>query len=182
MPRLLVVHHTPSPALQEMFEAAVSGARTDEIEDVEVVIRPALTAAAVDILEADGYQLGTPVQQSLGTLRRSSTHRRGLDTYIVHCEQGVSPRSLASSPTKPALQASMAPCCTPLPLAPLAWWIQLPRSVVATGVARIHLERIIHRGNFRMAEWAGRLLSRRGPMVPARCTGRARSEDLRDRL
>ncbi|HJZ24635.1 MAG TPA: flavodoxin, partial [Streptosporangiaceae bacterium] len=54
MPRLLVVHHTPSPALQEMFEAAVSGARTDEIEGVEVVIRPALTAAAVDVLEADG--------------------------------------------------------------------------------------------------------------------------------
>jgi hypothetical protein len=26
MPRLLVVHHTPSPALQAMFEAAVSGA------------------------------------------------------------------------------------------------------------------------------------------------------------
>src|SRR5580692_5630461 len=60
MPRLLVVHHTPSPALQEMFEAAVSGARTDEIEDVEVVIRPALTAGAADVLEADGYLLGTP--------------------------------------------------------------------------------------------------------------------------
>ena len=60
MPRLLVVHHTPSPALQEMFEAAVSGARTDEIEGVEVVIRPALTAAAVDVLEADAYLLGTP--------------------------------------------------------------------------------------------------------------------------
>jgi hypothetical protein len=44
MPRLLVVHHTPSPALQEMFEAAVSGARTDEIEDVEVVVRSALSA------------------------------------------------------------------------------------------------------------------------------------------
>ena len=44
MPRLLVVHHTPSPALQEMFEAAVSGARTDEIEGVDVVVRPALTA------------------------------------------------------------------------------------------------------------------------------------------
>ena len=50
MPRLLIVHHTPSPALQEMFEAAVSGARTDEIEGVEVVIRPALTAAAADVL------------------------------------------------------------------------------------------------------------------------------------
>src|SRR6202451_2163422 len=60
MPTLLVVHHTPSPALQAMFEAAVSGARTDEIENVEVVIRPALTAAAVDVLEADGYLLGTP--------------------------------------------------------------------------------------------------------------------------
>jgi NAD(P)H-dependent FMN reductase len=60
MPRLLVVHHTPSPALQEMFEAAVRGARTDEIDDVEVIIRPALTAAAVDVLEADGILLGTP--------------------------------------------------------------------------------------------------------------------------
>src|SRR5262245_26505911 len=60
MPRLLVVHHTPSPALQEMLEAAVSGARTDEIEGVEVILRPALTAAAADALEADGYLLGTP--------------------------------------------------------------------------------------------------------------------------
>ena len=60
MPVLLIVHHTPSPALQEMFEAAVSGARTDEIEGVEVVIRPALTAAAADVLQADGYLLGTP--------------------------------------------------------------------------------------------------------------------------
>jgi NAD(P)H-dependent FMN reductase len=64
MPRLLVVHHTPSPALQEMFEAAVSGARTDEIAGngpgVDVVVRPALTAAVVDVLEADGFLLGTP--------------------------------------------------------------------------------------------------------------------------
>ncbi len=60
MPTLLIVHHTPSPALQAMFEAAVSGSRTDEIEGVEVVIRPALTAAAADVLQADGYLLGTP--------------------------------------------------------------------------------------------------------------------------
>jgi multimeric flavodoxin WrbA len=60
MPRLLIVHHTPSPAMQAMFEAAASGSRTDEIEGVEVVIRPALTAAAADVLEADGYLLGTP--------------------------------------------------------------------------------------------------------------------------
>src|SRR3984893_15565227 len=60
MPVLLIVHHTPSPALQEMFEAAVSGSRSDEIEGVDVVIRPALTAAAADVLAADGYLLGTP--------------------------------------------------------------------------------------------------------------------------
>src|SRR5450631_2203285 len=60
MPTVLIVHHTPSPALQEMFEAAARGARTDEIKDVEVVIRPALTAAAADVLQADGYLLGTP--------------------------------------------------------------------------------------------------------------------------
>src|SRR5260370_42115480 len=59
MPRLLIVHHAPSPALQAMFEAAASGARTDEIEGVEVVARPALTAAAAEVLEADGYLLGT---------------------------------------------------------------------------------------------------------------------------
>jgi hypothetical protein len=34
---------------------------------VEVVIRPALTAAPVDVLEADGYLLGAPVTVALGT-------------------------------------------------------------------------------------------------------------------
>ena len=43
-----------------MFESAVSGARTDEIEGVEVVVRPALIAAEIDVLQADGYLLGTP--------------------------------------------------------------------------------------------------------------------------
>ena len=43
-----------------MLFRSVSGARTDEIEGVEVVVRPALTAAALDVLEADGILLGTP--------------------------------------------------------------------------------------------------------------------------
>ncbi|SEG62170.1 NADPH-dependent FMN reductase [Thermomonospora echinospora] len=55
------MHHTASPNLQAMFEAVRSGASTDEIEGVEVVARPALTASAVDVLEADGLVLGTPV-------------------------------------------------------------------------------------------------------------------------
>jgi multimeric flavodoxin WrbA len=59
MPTLLIVHHTPSPALQAMFEAAAEGARTDEVEGVDVQVRPALTAAEADVLAADGYLLGT---------------------------------------------------------------------------------------------------------------------------
>ncbi|MGE5292862.1 MAG: flavodoxin family protein [Micromonosporaceae bacterium] len=60
MARLLIVHHTPSPVMRELFEAVLSGASTDEISGVEVIARPALTAAAADVLEADGYLLGTP--------------------------------------------------------------------------------------------------------------------------
>jgi len=57
---LLIVHHTPSPNLQAMFEAVVAGATTDEIEGVDVVRRPALSASVSDALAADAYILGTP--------------------------------------------------------------------------------------------------------------------------
>jgi multimeric flavodoxin WrbA len=60
MARLLIVHHTPSPAVQAMFEAVVAGASTDEISGVEVVRRPALAATVSDALAADGFILGTP--------------------------------------------------------------------------------------------------------------------------
>src|ERR1700733_7375737 len=38
VPRLLVVHHTPSPAMQAMLEAAVAGARDPELSQVTVVV------------------------------------------------------------------------------------------------------------------------------------------------
>ena len=60
MARLLIVHHTPSPAVQAMFEAVAAGARNDQVEGVDVVAVPALAATAVDVLAADGYLLGTP--------------------------------------------------------------------------------------------------------------------------
>ena len=60
MPRLLIVHHTSSPALHAMFEAAMAGTTDPAIEGVDVVARPALGATATDVLEADGYLLGTP--------------------------------------------------------------------------------------------------------------------------
>jgi len=81
MPTLLVVHHTASPALQAMFEAAASGARTDEIEGVDVIVRPALTAGAADALEADGYLLGTPA--NIGYMSGALKHF--FDTIYYPC-------------------------------------------------------------------------------------------------
>ncbi len=69
MTRLLVVHHTTSPRLQAMFEAVMSGATDEAIEDVAVVARPALAATAVDVLEADGYLLGTPANLGSASTR-----------------------------------------------------------------------------------------------------------------
>ncbi|BBY29422.1 flavodoxin family protein [Mycolicibacterium sediminis] len=69
---LLVVHHTPSPHCQEMLEAVVAGATAPEIQGVEVMRRPALTVSPVDMLAADGYVLGTPV--NLGYLSGALKH------------------------------------------------------------------------------------------------------------
>jgi multimeric flavodoxin WrbA len=58
--RLLVVHHTPSPATAELLDAVLAGAADPEITGVEVVARAALAATASDLLAADGVVLGTP--------------------------------------------------------------------------------------------------------------------------
>jgi NAD(P)H-dependent FMN reductase len=60
VPTLLIVHHTPSPATHALFEAVRAGATNPHISGVDVEVRPALTAAVVDVLNADGYLLGTP--------------------------------------------------------------------------------------------------------------------------
>jgi NAD(P)H-dependent FMN reductase len=70
--RLLVVHHTVSPASHALHLAVTEGARDPEIEGVEVKVRPALIASAVEVLEADGYLLGTPV--NLGYLSGALKH------------------------------------------------------------------------------------------------------------
>lgn len=60
VPRLLVVHHTPSPATRALLEEVLAGARHPELAGVEVVVSPALSTGAADVLAADGYLLGTP--------------------------------------------------------------------------------------------------------------------------
>jgi NAD(P)H-dependent FMN reductase len=74
VPRLLIVHHTPSPALHSLLEAVRDGATNPELADagVEVVVRPALVATAVDVLGAGGYVLGTPA--NLGYISGALKH------------------------------------------------------------------------------------------------------------
>jgi NAD(P)H-dependent FMN reductase len=124
MPTLLIVHHTPSPALQAMFEAAASGARTDEVDGVDVVIRPALTAGAADVLAADGYLLGTPanIGYMSGALKHffdgiyypclEATQRRPCGLY-VHGSQdtGGAVRAVESITTGLRWRAIRPPVC-----------------------------------------------------------------------
>jgi NAD(P)H-dependent FMN reductase len=60
MPRLLIAHHTPSPPTRALLEEVIAGTSDPDLADVEVTLKPALITTAVDILEADGYLLGTP--------------------------------------------------------------------------------------------------------------------------
>ena len=50
----------------------MSGATDQRIEGVDAVSRPALAATAVDVLEADGYLLGTPA--NLGYISGALKH------------------------------------------------------------------------------------------------------------
>jgi multimeric flavodoxin WrbA len=64
MPRLLVIHHSPTRALQALTDEVLAGTREESIEGVEVVERRALDFATGDadhhdLLDADGYLLGT---------------------------------------------------------------------------------------------------------------------------
>jgi flavorubredoxin len=70
--RLLIVHHTPSPAMHALFEAVREGATDTRITGIQVVTRPALGATAVDVIEADGFILGTPA--NLGYISGALKH------------------------------------------------------------------------------------------------------------
>ena len=81
MARVLIVHHTPSPAVHALLEAARSGASDPAIGPIEVVVRAALHATVADVLEADGYLLGTPA--NLGSMSGALKHF--FDTVYYPC-------------------------------------------------------------------------------------------------
>ena len=88
MARLLIVHHTPSPALHAMFEAVRDGATTPEVAGVEVIVKPALTCSPVDALEADGYVVGGPA--NLGYIAGALKHF--FDTIYYPCLEATTGR------------------------------------------------------------------------------------------
>ncbi|KRE31878.1 flavodoxin [Mycobacterium sp. Soil538] len=69
---LLIVHHTPSPHCHEMLDAVIAGATDPEIVGVDVLRRPALTVSPVEMLQADGYLLGSPA--NLGYISGALKH------------------------------------------------------------------------------------------------------------
>jgi multimeric flavodoxin WrbA len=79
MPRLLVVHHTPSPSMQAVLEAVREGIAM--VPEVEAVERPALAAGAADLLAADGVLLGTPA--NIGYMSGALKHF--FDTVYYPC-------------------------------------------------------------------------------------------------
>jgi len=79
MKTLLVVHHTPSPALQTVLEAVKDGVAL--VDEAELVLRPALSAGAADLLECDGVLLGTPA--NIGYMSGALKHF--FDTVYYPC-------------------------------------------------------------------------------------------------
>jgi multimeric flavodoxin WrbA len=74
-----------------LLQAALDGARTPEVDDVEVDVVPALRAGAIDVLDADGYVLGAPA--NLGSMAGALKHF--FDTIYYPCLEATTGRPWA---------------------------------------------------------------------------------------
>ncbi len=84
VPRLLVVHHTPSPAVRALLEAILAGVRQPEVlevGDLALDVEPALSATASDVLAADAVVLLTPA--NIGSMSGALKHC--FDTIYYPC-------------------------------------------------------------------------------------------------
>lgn len=79
---LLIVYHTQSGTTSAMAEAVIKGARSPEVDDVEVRVKTALQADADDLLWCDGFLLGTP--ENFGYM--SGAMKYFLDRVFYPCE------------------------------------------------------------------------------------------------
>jgi multimeric flavodoxin WrbA len=135
LPRLLVVHHTPSPALQAMLEAVVAGAHDPELGKVDVAVCPALAANVPDVLAADGFVLGTPA--NIGYMSGALKHFFDQIYYPCLLAKSGAPYGLyvhGASDTTGAVRA-VASIATGL------GWAEVVNPVVATGPVGKDVER-----------------------------------------
>ena len=95
MPRLLVVHHTPSPTMQAVLEAVREDVAL--VEEVEACVRPALSAGAADVLAADGVLLGTPA--NIGYMFGALKHF--FDTVYYSCLDATAAGPTLTGPPAP---------------------------------------------------------------------------------
>ena len=58
--QLLIIAHAPSPNTLAMRAAVEAGARHDDINEVDVMVKAPLEAGPDDVLSANGVILGTP--------------------------------------------------------------------------------------------------------------------------
>jgi multimeric flavodoxin WrbA len=135
VPRLLVVHHTTSPALEAMLQSALAGTRDPELRDVEVVLSPALAAGVPDVLAADGFLLGTPA--NIGYMSGALKHFFDQIYYPCLHAKKAAPFGLyvhGSSDTMGAVRA-VASITTGL------GWSEVSKPVAATGPVSKDVER-----------------------------------------
>jgi multimeric flavodoxin WrbA len=138
VPRLLVVHHTTSPSLESMLNAALAGTREPELREVTVVLAPALAASVPDVLAADGFLLGTPA--NIGYMSGALKHFFDQIYYPCLHAKRAAPFGLyvhGSSDTTGAVRA-VASITTGL------GWSQVSAPVVATGPVGKDVERDCH--------------------------------------
>ena len=82
MKHLLIVYHLPQGKMLAMAEAVERGAGHPDVSDVEVRVRPALSADVDDLLWADALVLGTP--ENFGYM--SGGMKDFLDRTFYPCE------------------------------------------------------------------------------------------------
>lgn len=82
---LLIVFHSQSGSTRAMADAVIRGARSEDIDDVEVRVREALEATPDDLRWADGFILGTP--ENFGYM--SGAMKYFLDRVYYPCEHDL---------------------------------------------------------------------------------------------
>ena len=134
MARLLVVYHSRSGGTQALTDAVVSGATSDDIQGVDVVVKRAFDADADDVRACDAIVLGTP--ENFGYMSGALKDFLERIYYVVVDETQGRPYALY---VKASTDGSGAVRSVERIVAGLKWRAALPPLVVTGAVADDHV-------------------------------------------